>query len=682
MSAIVEFVIVGALLCMLVPMTLSTEDYTEDEEMIISLIRQDDSQPESGTEQPADFYRCNKDQWRMPGQYIVVLREGTHDNHVDRTIRRLQVKAAKRGYLIEVVQKYAGAFHGFLVKMSSDVLHLAVKLPHVKYIEEDSSVYAQAVPWNLDRIVQIKHEAGKYTPPNDGSQVSVYLLDTSIQLNHREVDGRVQVTDFNSVPDEDGVRFHRQASQCDSHGTHIAGVVSGRDSGVARGSNVNSVRVLNCQGKGTISGALAALEYVRASLLIQPLSPLVVLLPFVGGFSRTLNTACRDMVQSGAVLIAAAGNYQDDACRYSPSSEPEVITVGATNHADQPLTTGTTGTNYGSCVDLFAPGDDIVSASSDCPTCFTTKSGTSQAAAHVAGIAAVILNSRPNATSTEVLQLLLRHSVKQAINPEGFPEKHRLATPNMVASLPSPNSALTEEDLLCRTVWSEMSGTLALDTAVTRCRQGEELFSCSSYAPGGTRAGDKIEERDGVKECVATNSFGGQGVYAVARCCTWSPVQCQVSASKQTGTKASCTNAEHQLTGCSAHSESGTVLDAGRPLHGDQKACPAGEGLMAYASCCYAPDLECHLREHDPTDFTEQVEVSCEDSWTLTGCTALSHGSPSRGSFSRANTCVVRSSAGGGGGGGRGSTAALAICCRNGRSKPEERLQTNQSSHK
>ncbi|XP_063056885.1 proprotein convertase subtilisin/kexin type 9 [Engraulis encrasicolus] len=677
MGAIVKCGIVGIFLCALVPLAISSEDYTEEEEMIISVIRQDDTQPESGTEPSAEFYRCNKGEWRIPGQYIVVMREGSHDNHVERTIRRLQVKAAKRGYLIEVMQKYSGAFHGFLVKMSSDVLHTAVHLPHVKYIEEDSSIYAQGLPWNLDRIVQTKHEPGKYAPPNDGSQVAVYLLDTSIQLKHREIEGRVQQTDFNNVPDEDGVRVHRQTSQCDSHGTHIAGVLSGRDSGVARGASVNGVRLLNCQGKGTVSGALAALEYIRASLEAQPLSPLVVLLPFVGGFSRTLNAACRDMVRSGATLIAAAGNYKDDACRYSPASEPEVITVGATNSADQPLDLGTTGTNYGRCVDLFAPGDDIVSASSDCATCFTPKSGSSQAAAHVAGIAAVILNARPNATSVEVLQLLLKHAVKEAINPDSFPLENRHASPNMVAALPTTDSDLTEEDLLCRSVWSEVSGTLASDSAVTRCRQGEELLSCSSYALEGTRAGDRIEERDGERRCVASNSAGGRGVYAIARCCTRGLVQCQLSTSGQPGTKAVCPKPQHQLTGCSVHSESGVLSsDAGRPHHGDQKACPGGEGMRSYASCCHAPNLQCHLKESGPAAHSEQVEVSCEEAWTLTGCSAFSQGSPTHGAYSRGNTCVAPSS---GSSGGEGPTA-VAICCRLDR-KQEPQQQTIDGSH-
>ncbi|XP_073711986.1 proprotein convertase subtilisin/kexin type 9 [Misgurnus anguillicaudatus] len=657
MKGIVAMCCISFLLCLVV-MVKGDEDYTEDEEMILSLIRQDDSQPEA--EGPsAQFYRCTKDAWRMPGQYIVVMRKGTHVNQVERTARRLRAKAAKRGYLIDITQTYSEAFKGFLVKMSSDVLHMAVKLPHVEYIEEDSSIFAQSIPWNLERILQNKHKTGKYSPPNDGARVGVFLMDTSVHVSHREIEERVMVTDFSSVPEEDGVRVHREASQCDSHGTHIAGVVSGRDSGVARSASVNSVRVLNCQGKGTVSGSLAGLEYIQSSLMAQPISPVIVLLPFAGGFSRTLNTACRKMVESGAVLIAAAGNYKDDACLYSPASEPEVITVGAVNFGDQPLSTGTTGTNVGRCVDVFAPGDDIISASSDCPTCFTTKSGTSQAAAHVAGIAAVLLNLSPNSSSAEVLQQLLYHSVKKIISPDSLPQTHRFTTPNMVVALPDPTFTLTGDELLCRSVWSEMSGVAGFATAMARCRHGEEMLSCSSYSIKGGRAGERVEERDGKKECVAVNGNGGQGVYAVARCCTGHKAQCPMMESPQKGAQAECLSTDHQLTGCSFFSSSGDILNLDRSLHAIRRACPARRGVISYAFCCSSPSLECHLKERDSIGSSEQVEVSCDDSWTLTGCQALSHGSVIYGAYALGNTCVVTYTAGGD----RGA-AAIATCCR------------------
>ncbi|XP_039591115.1 proprotein convertase subtilisin/kexin type 9 [Polypterus senegalus] len=650
----------------------------DDHQMVLSLINQEDSGQESGAEQPADFYRTNKEDWRLPGHYVVVLKDETHKSHVERTIQRLEAKAARRGYLVEVVHVFVHTFRGFIVKMSSDVLHLALKLPHVHYIEEDSLVFAQSIPWNLDRIVQTQHGAGKYSPPNDGEQVEVYLLDTSVQSDHREIDGRILVTDFDNVPEEDSTRQHRQASKCDSHGTHMAGIVSGRDSGVAKGSSVRSLRVLNCQGKGTMSSVLAALEFIRSTLIVQPYSPMVTLLPFTGGYSRTLNAVCSLMVRTGVVLIAAAGNYREDACLYSPASEPEVITVGATNYQDQLMNVGTLGSNFGRCVDIFAPGDNIVSASSDCTTCFTAKSGTSQAAAHVAGIAAVILNASPNLTASALLQELLHYSAKGAINEAEFPEGHRMVTPNMVARLPTEVTA--GERLLCRSVWSEKSGFSRLATAVAHCRRGEEMFSCSSFSTNGNRQGDHMQDHEGRKECVAHNAFGGQGVYAVARCCTWQKATCLTHSSVGTKTKADkravgCLKEDHVLTGCGSRSTAGRLSDSMKPqrAHNDKPwECSGREGTDVHATCCHAPSLECKVKENGSIGFTEKVLVSCEEGWTLTGCNAYSRGSDTHGAYALDDTCVVHSS-----GGGKGA-AAVAICCRDSQSE----LSTSASNHK
>ncbi|NXU84127.1 PCSK9 convertase, partial [Xiphorhynchus elegans] len=352
------------------------------------------------------------------------------------TARRLRARAARRGHLAELLH----VFHllpAFLVRMSSDDLDMALKLPHVKYIEEDAYVFAQSIPWNLRRMVPPQPLSGAYSPPNKGEHVEIYLLDTSVQSTHREIEGRVLVTGFESVPEEDSTHFHSKASKCDSHGTHMAGVLSGRDAGVARGANVHSLRVLNCQGKGTVSGTLMALEFIKVTLEAQPYVPLVVVLPFAGAHSHALNAGCQHMALDGVVMVAAAGNYKDDACLYSPASEPEVITVGATNSEDQPASMGTLGTNFGRCVDLFAPGDDIIGASSDCSTCFTAQSGTSQAAAHVAGLAAMLLSAQPQLSLAELRQQLLHFSTKNVMDMMWFPEEQRLETPNSVARLPT-----------------------------------------------------------------------------------------------------------------------------------------------------------------------------------------------------------------------------------------------------
>uniref|UniRef100_A0A8D3B1X7 Proprotein convertase subtilisin/kexin type 9 n=1 Tax=Scophthalmus maximus TaxID=52904 RepID=A0A8D3B1X7_SCOMX len=645
---------VGWALCLCASLAVSAQDYIEEDELVLDPVRDDGTRPESG----AEFLRCNKAAWRMPGQYLVMLRQGAHESHVQRTITRLRARAARRGLLPEVLQTYSGALRGFLVKMSSDVLHLAVKLPHVQYIEEDSSIFAQSAPWNLQRLLQPHggtSENGTYKPPNDGGMAEVYLMDGHVQSSHREVQGRVLITDFNNVPEEDGVRVHRQASQCDSHGTHIAGVVSGLDSGVARGAGVKLVRVLNCQGKGTVSGALAGLEYIRASLQARPAGAVVVLLPFIGGLSRSLNAACRDMVANGAVVIAAAGNYRDDACLYSPASEPEVITVGAVNAADQLMSQGAGGTNVGRCVDFFAPGDDIVSASSDCSTCFTTRGGTSQAAAHAAGVAAVILSSNQNVSPVQVLQTMLRYSISNTINLLSLSDTHRLVTPNLVAAMPPADSPANGE-LLCRSVWSERSGVAGTDVAISRCRRGEEMMGCSSYAPDGVGVGETIATHSEWMECVAYNGARGRGVYAVARCCVTGGLRCQARASPEPGRDAECVDRQHHLTGCTSWSPA-EVSSNSRPHLGDRKRCAAKDGVTSHAVCCQAPSLECRLLENISAD-EDGVEVSCPSGWTLSDCSAVSRGSAVLGPVAKGNSCSVRGATAADG------AASVAVCCR------------------
>uniref|UniRef100_A0A8C8B869 Proprotein convertase subtilisin/kexin type 9 n=1 Tax=Otus sunia TaxID=257818 RepID=A0A8C8B869_9STRI len=525
----------------------------------------------------------------------------------------------------------------------------ALKLPHVEYVEEDAYVFAQSIPWNLGRIVPPQ--------PNKGDLVEIYLLDTSVQSTHREIEGRVLVTDFESVPEEDGTRFHRQASKCDSHGTHMAGVLSGRDAGVATGASVRSLRVLNCQGKGTVSGTLIGLEFIKATLEAQPHAPLVVLLPFAGAYSRVLNAGCRRMAQMGVAMVAAAGNYKDDACLYSPASEPEVITVGATNSEDQPASIGTLGTNFGRCVDLFAPGDDIIGASSDCSTCFTAQSGTSQAAAHVAGIAAMLLSAEPQLSLGELRQRLLHFATKNTMDMAWFPEEQRLQTPNSVAGLPARLGA--DEQLYCRTVWSARSGLTRHATAVARCAGTEEMLSCSSFSRSGRRLGEHMEVSR--KQCVAHNAFRGQGVYAIARCCTWPRAECRINASSPGAEGAGCSLRDHVLTGCSFHSPAAALGDGGRAVAGPGSGpsrCAGRTEVMAHAMCCPATGLECRVKEHTSLGSVEKVTVSCDEGWTLTGCNAHSQSPGTMGAYAVDDTCVAASVPG------SSVAVAIAICCR------------------
>uniref|UniRef100_A0A8B9TMN6 Proprotein convertase subtilisin/kexin type 9 n=1 Tax=Anas platyrhynchos TaxID=8839 RepID=A0A8B9TMN6_ANAPL len=558
----------------------------------------------------AAFHRATKVSWRLPGRYVVVLREGSGEAEVRGTARRLQVWAARHGYLTELLH----VFHllpAFLVKMSSDVLDMALKLPHVEYVEEDAYVFAQSIPWNLGRIVPPQPSSDK------GDQVEIYLLDTSVQSTHREIEGRVLVTDFENVPEEDGTRFHRQAS-------------NGRDAGVATGANIHSLRVLNCQGKGTVSGTLIGLEFIKTTLEAQPYAPPVVLLPFAGAYSRVLNAGCRRLVQMGVVMVAAA------------ASEPE---VGA---GWVPRGVGT----RGDVLPAHIPPYDIIGASSDCSTCFTAQSW------HVAGGRARAPS--PGLSLAELRQRLLHFATKNAINPGWFPEEQRLQTPNSVAGLADGACPVADEQLYCRSVWSARSGLTRHATAVARCAGDEEMLSCSSFSRSGRRLGEHMEVRRG--QCVAHNAFWGQGVYAIARCCTWPKAECRINASSQAAEGAGCSPQDHVLTGCSFHSPSATLGDGGRPMPGTGTGpghCAGGTGVMAHASCCPAATLECRVKEHAPQGSAEKVTVSCDDGWTLTGCSAYSQGPGTLGSYTVDDSCVAVSAAGS-----RAAIMAVAICCR------------------
>ncbi|XP_009978328.1 PREDICTED: proprotein convertase subtilisin/kexin type 9, partial [Tauraco erythrolophus] len=515
--------------------------------------------------------------------------------------------------------KLLHVFHllpAFLVKMSSDVLDMALKLPHVEYVEEDAYVFAQSIPWNLGRIVPPQPSSGTYSPPNKGDLVEIYLLDTSVQSTHREIEGRVLVTDFESVPEEDGTRFHRQASKCDSHGTHVAGVLRGRHAG---------------------------LEFIKATLEARPYAPLVVVLPFTGAYSRVLNAGWRrGGPRGGGRLLGLRIPFHSCA----PLSPPwQVITVGATNKEDQPASIGTLGTNFGRCVDLFAPGDDIIGASSDCSTCFMAQSGTSQAAAHVAGELGCGVAGRagsPLALSGE-------------------------DTGRVSLEVPGILAACAGDILACHhaTILACLGAAACTELLhpvhearpappVARCAGAEEMLSCSSFSRSSRRLGEHMEDKDGQKQCVAHNAFRGRGVYAIARCCTWPRAECRINASSRAAEGAGCSPRDHGGV-------STPPLDGGRPVPGPGSGasrCASRTEMMAHALCCPATSLECRVKEHVSPGSAEKVTVSCDDGWTLTGCNAHSQSPGTMGAYAVDNTCVAASDPG------SSVAVAIAICCR------------------
>jgi subtilisin family serine protease len=256
--------------------------------------------------------------------------------------------------------------------------------------------------------------SASYTWGTSGTGVHIYIIDTGIRTTHQDFGGRATWA-FSSVKGKDGTLN----TDCNGHGTHVAGTVGGTRFGVAKEVQLYAVRVLDCSGSGTWSGVIAGIDWVTANHR----SPAVVNMSLGGSYTQALNDAVAGSIASGVVYAVAAGNSTTDACTFSPASTPTALTVGATTKLDGQASYS----NFGSCVDLYAPGTFILSAYNRSDTDAVYLSGTSMAAPHVAGAAALYLETHPSASPAEVTATLLG-----------------AATPNVVAGVPagSPNLLL------------------------------------------------------------------------------------------------------------------------------------------------------------------------------------------------------------------------------------------------
>ena len=251
-----------------------------------------------------------------------------------------------------------------------------------------------APSWGQDRIDQAALPLnGRITAPLDGAGVNAYIIDTGVRGDHQEFGSRVQAG-FDAVSGTDGT------TDCNGHGTHVAGTVAGATFGVAPAATIIPVRVLDCNGSGTTAGVIAGINWAAANHLAGV--PAVANMSLGGGYSPALNAAVRSAVADGITFAVAAGNSNADACDASPASEPAAITVGATTSTDARASYS----NFGSCVDIFAPGSGILSASNASTTASRVLSGTSMASPHVTGAAALLLSGTPGATPQAVADAL------------------------------------------------------------------------------------------------------------------------------------------------------------------------------------------------------------------------------------------------------------------------------------
>tara|TARA_B100001248_G_scaffold262731_1_gene261821 strand:+ start:178 stop:1608 length:1431 start_codon:yes stop_codon:yes gene_type:complete len=340
-----------------------------------------------------------------PQDYIVVLKEDLSIQSASPLIKLQATKESlahlSKDHQVKEKQIFSQVMQGGLYQLNEEQVKQLQNDSRIAYIEKDHIVSIDAVqedaPWNLDRIDQSSKQLdNKYRYDVAGKNVNAYVIDTGIHIAHREFEGRASYG-------YDFVSENEEAEDCNGHGTHVAGSIASRTYGVAKNANLIALRVLGCSGRGTTSDVIRAIEWISKNHK----KPAVANLSLGGPKSKALDQAMERSIAEGITYVVAAGNSNRNACSSSPARVPSAITVGSVSRNDR----RSSFSNYGPCLDVFAPGSSIRSTWHTSNSKTKIISGTSMAAPHVAGVAALILSAFPEASPQQVRDAIVDNAL-------------------------------------------------------------------------------------------------------------------------------------------------------------------------------------------------------------------------------------------------------------------------------
>ena len=360
--------------------------------------------------------KLHKKEKAIPGNYIVVLDNvaAGEPGPYSQADQIIDVLVAAYGGKVKNHGRFKYAINGYAAEMTEDEALALSEDPRVQFVEEDQVYTTDATqtnpPWGLDRIDQRDRPLnGTYNYNWTGSGVRVYVIDTGIRTAHTQFGGRASnVFDVNGGNGQD----------CNGHGTHVAGTVGGSTYGVAKSALLRGVKVFQCANTTSTSNIIAGVNYVTANRIL----PAVANMSVGGGASSSMDTAVNNLINSGVTVAVAAGNSNANACNSSPARVAAAITVGSTTSSDA----RSSFSNFGTCLDLFAPGSSIPSAWYTSNTATATLSGTSMASPHVAGAAALYKQANPSASPATIRNALVNNSTTNRISNVGTGSPNRL----------------------------------------------------------------------------------------------------------------------------------------------------------------------------------------------------------------------------------------------------------------